>query len=271
MNMAILYIGTGKYEVFWQGFFDSCEELFCNDANKHYFVFTDSTNIKSNDKITVIYLDNLGWPFNALLRYRMLLRIEEQLRGFDYNIFFNGNCIFKEKIYLDDIVGDKKQYTLISAKHPGYYNKTSQEFPYEDRDTSLAKVNTPHYYFAGAINGGVPEIFLNVIKEVANNIEQDLNNGIVSKWHEESHWNAYLNNNFPRIELSLKILSADYLYPQGWILPFKAKILLRDKNEFGGRDFMRGISRKQNMIEVILNRVRNKIYGLKIYFRDKFN
>ena len=42
MKIAIIYIGIGRYTVFWDEFYKSCEKNFIRNAQKHYFYFTDS-------------------------------------------------------------------------------------------------------------------------------------------------------------------------------------------------------------------------------------
>ena len=259
MKIAILYIATGKYDIFWDKFYSSCEALFCPEVNKHYFVFTDSGKIQESDNVTVVYQDSLGWPFNTLYRYKMFLRTKEELQNHDWIIFFNGNCEFQQVVNKTDIVGSAEEYELLAVKHPGYYNKDVNSFTYEKRSLSLAMVDKSNYYFAGGINGGKSTIFLQVMQELANNIETDLQNGVVAIWHDESHWNAYLNNNYDKIKDRLNILSPDYLYPEGWNLPFEPKILLRDKSKYGGHGLLRGVATSPlSNVKILLKRLLKK-------------
>lgn len=41
-EIAILYIGVGRYIEFFEEFYNSCEKNFFPNINKKYFVFTDS-------------------------------------------------------------------------------------------------------------------------------------------------------------------------------------------------------------------------------------
>ena len=41
-KVAVLYICTGKYDVFWKDFYISYEKYFLPDCEKHYYVFTDA-------------------------------------------------------------------------------------------------------------------------------------------------------------------------------------------------------------------------------------
>ena len=55
-RIAIFYICTGKYDIFWNDFFASSENHFCRGHQKHYFVFTDSTAITPGENVTVACL-----------------------------------------------------------------------------------------------------------------------------------------------------------------------------------------------------------------------
>ena len=259
MKIAILYICTGKYDIFWDKFYTSCEEFFCTKSEKHYFIFTDSNQINDSENVTKIFQDSLGWPFNTMYRYKMFLRIKESLLNYDWIIFFNGNCQFKKFIYENEIFGYNQQYDLLGVKHPGFYDKEYERFTYEKRKLSSANVKSSSCYFAGGINGGRSQPFLQVVQQLADNIETDLQNGIVAIWHDESHWNAYLNNNYEQIKDKLNILTPDYLYPEGWKLPFEPKILLRDKSKYGGHGLLRGGSFSMlNNMKIKLRKFLNK-------------
>lgn len=234
MKIGILYICTGKYNVFWKDFYSTCEKNFITNSEKEYFVFTDAESLefeKENVNIHRIYQENIGWPNNTLLRYEMFLREKENLLKMDYLFFFNANVSFLEKISAKEFLPTEKE-RLVGALHFGYYNKPVKKYPYEDRKDSLAYTNKEkaRYYFAGALNGGETKYFINTISEIDKNIKEDLRKKIVAKWHDESHWNSYLNKNLDVV----KIINPSYLYHEGLPSEFVPKIILRDKNKFGG-------------------------------------
>lgn len=51
MKVGILYICTGKYIVFWEEFYKSCQKYFLSDSEcvKQYYVFTDVDKIYQED------------------------------------------------------------------------------------------------------------------------------------------------------------------------------------------------------------------------------
>jgi len=62
------------------------------------------------------------------------------------------------------------------------------------------------------------------INELDKNINIDLDNDVIALWHDESQLNRYI------IGKEYKLLDPGYIYPEGWDLPFKAKIIGRDKS-----------------------------------------
>ena len=239
MKIGILYICTGKYNIFWKDFYLSCEKNFITEAEKNYFVFTDSPEIDfelDNKNIHRVYQDNLGWPNNTLKRYEMFLTKELEIEKTDFLFFFNANLLFSEKITVEEFLPTNKE-KLVGCLHSGYYNKPIKKYTYENNPKSLAFVNTSNkkYYYQGAINGGVTKDFIETIKILDANIREDEKNKIVAVWHDESHWNAYLNTHLDTV----KTLSPAYLYYNKVKLPFKPKIIFRDKKELGGHSKFR--------------------------------
>lgn len=239
-QIAVLYICTGKYEIFWDDFHSSSEKHFCPGVKKHYFVFTDSTRIQEEPGVTVLHQDNLGWPMIACYRYRILLRIEEKLRDFNGMAFFNANALFVKDIQVPEFFGNNPE-GLVCALHPLFPKADSIKAPFESRTSSTAYVSESNriQYCQSAISAGHTNAYLRMLRELKKNTEDDLQQGIVALWHDESHWNAYINNDESRSR-SLHVLDQSYMYPESYDLPFKPKIMMRDKHKHGGHNFLRG-------------------------------
>jgi hypothetical protein len=214
------------------------EKNFIGDVEKHYFVFTDSLDIdfeKENSNIHRIYQKDLGWPDNTLMRFHIFLEHEKELMGMDFLFFFNANLLVCHSITGDEFL-PKGSDNLVATLHPGFYNKKRSKFTYENNKKSAAYISRQEgkYYFAGGLNGGKTSAFLGAIKTMKDQVDIDKKNGVIAKWHDESHWNRYL------IERDdVKILQPSYLYPEGWSLPFSINILIRDKNKYGGHNVLR--------------------------------
>lgn len=244
-KIGILYICTGKYVIFWREFFQSMEENFLPEVEKHYFVFTDSSEIDfagEVDRIHLIYQENLGWPNNTLKRFHMFLSQEEKLLKMDYLFFCNANLQVIEKISAKEFLPENNE-RLVAVQHPGFFNKTRKKFTYETNRKSTAYIAPTEgkVYVAGGLNGGYAVDFLQAMKVMRQNIDQDFQKGIVALWHDESHWNRYIID-----RPDVKILSPAYLYIEGEKFPFIEKIRLFKKERFGGHEFLRG--EKNNLI-----------------------
>ena len=234
MKIAILYICTGKYFIFWENFYRSMERYFLPYTIKHYFVFTDQNALLFNERVHLIYQQHLGWPFDTLLRFHMFHEIKEQLSQFDYIFFLNANMLCVAPI--DEEILPKEEQ-LVALLHPGFYAKERKFFTYENDPASLAFIqkNKGKYYFMGAFNGGKSKAYLKLIETLAHRIEKDLNKNIIAIWHDESHLNRYL------LHKRVKKVDPSYGYPEDWDLPFEKKIMILDKNKFGGHDFLRSV------------------------------
>ena len=245
MKVAILYICTGKYDVFWKDFYISCETFFLPQATREYFVFTDAEKIYGEDdspNIHKIYQQRLGWPKDTLLRFQLFSTIKEELESFDYIFFFNANAQILRPINADDILPTTEE-KLVAVLHPGYYNTKPKKYTYESkqkRSTAYIQKGKGKHYFAGGLNGGTGKDYLQLISDLKTNIEEDLSKNIIAVWHDESHLNRYLLRRTP------KILSPAYIYPEGWNLPFEPVILIRDKAKLGGHDFLRNVNSKKS-------------------------
>lgn len=236
MKIGILYICTGKYDVFWHGFYESAEKYLLPDTEKHYFVFTDSTQIQSTDKIHKVYQERLGWPKDTLMRFHLFLNIEEDLKEMDYLFFFNANYTFIKTIDKNEILPTENDHFLTGQIHPVAYHKKRKDFDYETNQQSTAFINknAGTYYFAGGLIGGSTSAFLQMCHQLKNNIDKDFESDIVAKWHDESHINKYF------AEIEPKKLHPGYCYPQGWYLPFEQKTVLLNKSKLGGHAYLRG-------------------------------
>lgn len=256
MRIGILYICTGKYDIFWKDFYLSAEHyLFTEDSNvkREYYVFTDSKSLfgeEENKHIHRIYQKNLGWPDNTLKRFHIFLSIKEQIiQETDYIFFCNANLIFKQSIN-NEILPPANGNGLVGTLHPGFFNKPTVEYTYErsPRSTAyIAKGEGKHYY-AGGFSGGRTKEYIKLCETLKKQIDQDTHNKQVAVWHDESHINRYFLDNPP------SILSPAYLYPEGWSLPFEEKIMIRDKSkkEYGGHGYLR---KKDSWLHRLLKRL----------------
>ena len=266
-KIAILYIATGRYIVFWKDFYKSAQKYLLKNYEKEYFVFTDNTDFPFKNEPNVHYINqpNLGWPDNTLMRFDMFLRQKDNLQNFDYIYFFNANMEFKSEVgeeFLPDESG------LVMGLHSGLYKNKPDEFTYDRNPESTAYIpyGEGKYYVQGCLNGGRRDEYLKLCQTCSDNVHTDKKKNIIALWHDESHLNKYV------LDKPFKLLPCNYLYPEKWNLPeFKKNIKIvqtnKTKLKYGGIDWLRGKTDKKltfcGLITGKLKKLINKTSSLR--------
>jgi hypothetical protein len=222
MKVAVLYICTGIYNQFFEGFYNSAKKYFLsNQAEIKYFVFTDDMNLIHSDDVEIIQHECQGFPMDSLMRFDMFLSIENKLRQYDYAFFFNANMQFVAPVGTE-ILPDN----LAAVIHPGYYNKPAWRYPYERNRKSTAYIapyGKNYRYYMGSVNGGRTPDYLQLAAICSAHIHEDLEKGIIAVFHDESHLNHYLRKH------QCMALPPSYAYIEGKQMAFTPKIIIRDK------------------------------------------
>lgn len=227
MRIAILYICTGKYNVFWDGFYKSSEEYFLKDeAEKEYFVFTDNMDLCKDSHVHLHYRECQGFPFDSLFRFDLFLSIENEIKNFDYIYFFNANMQFVKPVG-KEFLPTESDGNLAAVLHPLILKRPFYFYSYERNKKSLAYIPlVKHYkykYYMGSLNGGRAKEYLELVRTCAKNTRTDYDNGIIAMVHDESHLNRYL------FDHKCMALSPSYAYPEGKNMDYEPVILIRDK------------------------------------------
>lgn len=226
----VMYICTGKYDIFWKDFYTSSEKFFLSDCEVHYFVFTDAESIyaeEGNDRVHRIHQESLGWPDNTLMRFHIFLSQKARLEKMDYLVFFNANMKFLSQVSADEFLpsGDSN---FLGVQHPWFFNKKRSKFTFERNPNSTAFIPDNEWtnYFQWALQWWKSRDFLSACETMSKAVDLDKHNGLVAVWHDESHWNRFLAN-----RTDIRMLSPSYAYPEDWRLPFVPKILMLDKSK----------------------------------------
>lgn len=234
MKIAILYICTGRYAQFFDGFYESAEKFLLPGMEKRYFVFTDQEQLTTAENVELQIRPCRGFPEDSLFRFDRFLEIKDKLKDYDYTFFFNANMRFVAPVG-EELLEER----LTAVLHPGYYDKPTWRYPYERNKQSKAYIPAHegnYNYYMGSLNGGRTADYLALAETCSRHIHEDWDKGIVACYHDESHLNHYLR------EHNCKPLSPAYAYIEGKDLPFEPKILLIDKTRLDpyfnkGRDF----------------------------------
>lgn len=256
MKIAILYICTGKYNQFFSEFYHSAEKYLLKNHEKHYFVWSDQKDLGYYfSNVTTIYKECAGFPADSLFRFEIFLQVEKSLTKYDYIYFFNANTLFRDYVTEEEILPDHTGLAMgrwcgrRERQHPMFY-------PYERNRNSLAYVapyEGNYIYFMGGLNGGRTKEYLTMIKTLAHNIRADYEIGIIAKFHDESHINAYLRNH------PCKIISSSLNQPEEVASP-EVKIIFREKTRIDpyfnkGRKFSK-IAKIKKGINILFDIIR---------------
>lgn len=263
-TIGILYICTGPYYLFWKDFYKSFEKNFLPNYEKKYFVFTDAETIYGEEKKNVFKfnLDPQPWPLITLLRFSTFLKAEEQLKKCDYLMFSNANMICEAQISEEEFLPrEDKGEELFFTIHPGYSNKFKIKYPYDRNKKSHAYIpyNCGKKYVIGAMFGGKSEAFIKMSKTLKANIEEDLKNNVIAKWHDESHINHYIIG-----KSNIRYLSSEYCYPYGMNVDYERKISAVSKQaKFDVKSFKGQYD--QTIISKIFNKLKKELCVREVF------
>lgn len=231
-KIGMLYLCTGKYTVFWPGFYRSFRQNFLPGCEKEYFVFTDAAHIEGEEDPAVhrIPQQAYDWPYSTLRRFDIFLTREAELARCDFLFFFNANLVCQETVTAEEFLPRPEQgEDLLLVQQPGFWNKRPLFYTYDrnPRSTAYIPYNCGRDYVSGGLNGGTAAAFLALCRELSRRTEADLARGVIARWHDESQLNRYAAE-----RSDYRLLTPAYWYPEGWDLPFEPKILVLDKSRF---------------------------------------
>lgn len=164
------------------------------------------------------------WPLSTMKRFAIFLTQEKALEQLDYLFFFNANLTCREVITPEEFLPRPQQgEQLLLVQQPGFWNKKPMFYSYDrnPRCTAYIPYNCGRDYVSGGLNGGTSAAFLAMCKELDRRTEQDIRNGVVPLWHDESQLNRYAAEH----PGSYRLLTPAYWYPEGWQMPFEQKSL----------------------------------------------
>ena len=263
MKIAITYICTGKYERFWDGFYQSCETFFYPDAEKHYFVFTESKRImaKRLENVTCIYQGRAGWPYDTLLRFHWFAMVQDRLREFDYCYFCNANSVFLRTVTPEVIPLPTEEKPLILWCHTAHYeDRSSNDITTEANPLSTAYVgpDVPCRQHGGGFYGGTMSAYLKMTLELRDNIQKDLDNGIIAVWHDQSHIIKY-GAEHAHLEVGKDLICQEERNP----VEGKCVMVFLTKEKNGGFDNLR-----ENGLGARIRHTTTKVYGVLLKGAD---
>ncbi len=247
--VAVLYLCTGAYRVFWHDFYPNFKEHFLPDCERTFYVFTDAETIDYEDQPDVrrIPQQALPWPYSTMQRFDAFLGQADRLAGYDYLFFANANLRCLRDVTAGELLPDAARGQVLTVVcHLPYYGKNPIFHPYERRRKSRAGIpyNCGSWYVAGGLNGGQSAAYLDLCRELKARTDEDLSHGVIARFHDESQLNRLVAEQPGRF----RILGPEYCTPEETPTGQEA-IRIIQKSRYIKVDPVRTASRPQNLLQ----------------------
>lgn len=233
MRINICIVATAKYIKFLPKLIDSIQQYWMTDLPTDLHIFTN--RIKDCDLLlsqtdftcgSIQYheVEHGVWPAATLYRFHFFKKYIDKLTG-HYIFYIDSDTIITAPI-TKDILSPR---TVV--QHCGYVNGGGT-FETRKESRSYTPMSLRKTYYGGGFWGLDRINFAQFINIAVDMINEDLGNGIMPIWHDESVLNAYMASAEPT-----KVLSPSYHYPEqnpriwaSWPEQYPCKILLLNKN-----------------------------------------
>ena len=225
MKICILTIATNKYIQFVERLLNNIEENFLNGHEIECLLFTDH-EVEASDNVRVCQIDHEPWPMPTLKRYNYFVKEKDFILEHDYCFYFDADMRIDnpvgEEVLADGVVATRHPYQSLMDPSSQSFDRNPKSLAYVPFDQKTVS------YYAGGFNGGKTESFMEMAEVIANNVNKDLEKGVVALWHDESHMNRYLIDNPPALQLTPTYCYAEEFY--GTDYPYEPKIIALKKN-----------------------------------------
>ena len=212
MKTSIVFIGTDKYLNFLPAYYQSIKDNLSENNELIFHIFTDRINAAAWPSDMKIYqINHMKWPFVTLMRYKIMNCALDYITDADFCVFADADLLWKEKTNVLDLFNTKPYF---GVQHPGFVFQP-ENATFETNKSSLAYVGENEdksTYWQGCLWGANSDSFKKIISHLNENVDLDLNNNIVARWHDESHLNRFFINH----KNNVNTLHPGYATPEHW-------------------------------------------------------
>jgi hypothetical protein len=216
MKVTIGFIGTGRYLDYLPNYYKYIKENFLVRCDKTILVFTDGELNDVPSDIKVYHQEHLDWPYITLNRFEILQKAREEIENSDYFIFLDADTLVVDPISQHMLLDDSIE-SFIGVHHPCHYlnmpphNQFPGAFEFDTEScASISEIDDTSVYFQGCLWGGKPEPVLEMMEILDGNIKDDMSNGIIAQWHDESHLNKFYAGRRSQV----LVLPPSFAYPE---------------------------------------------------------
>lgn len=203
-KIGILLIATWKYQKFIANTISGIRKYFFKNSDVKIFLHTDKSYLAdnlndlfllkyNNDPDKLFYIEHKPWPYITLFRFDTFLTFESEY-DVDYLFYLDIDVLIRSDIT------EKILSNFCVVKHWGYTNNRGTPETNQQSTAYIAPFE-PITYVAGGFFGGKKNFFMKAAQTINNNIQKDLQNDIIAIWHDESHLNRFVVDNYDLISI----------------------------------------------------------------------
>lgn len=215
IECTFLLVATGKYIAYAKSFLESVREHLIDPALSEVLIFTDNVKevcrfaeIVPTLNLRVFEIPAYRWPEATLLRYQIFIEHWAAVRG-KIVIYVDADTRLVTDLRPADFIGALANGDLALVRHPGYYSRSlffrliikTRFGPWEYRRKSLSRVPVLQRrdYVCGGVWFGRASAVKKMCCELADAVNDDLERGLIARFHDESHLNRYKSVNEVRL------------------------------------------------------------------------
>lgn len=225
MKVCIVFIATNKYNLFFDRFYLSINQFFLPESQKTFLVFSDM-DLGIAPDIKCYNIQHEKWPFITLKRFHFIEKAFDEIAKNQALIFIDADMYAVKQV--SEAQFFQHQKIFFGVQHP-MYDASNGTYEHNPKSTAYLNPSAPrNTYYQGCMWGGsVPQV-MNMISFLRKNIDEDLKNGIVARWHDESHLNKFFADNYQNVFT----YDTGFCYPECMkgMLPFEPKFMHIDKS-----------------------------------------
>lgn len=228
LSVGFLIVATGKYHKFVLPLIESIEKNVLLNNEKKYYVFSDNEIEfgEYKNRCKNLKIEHRPFPYPTMYRFHFFKTHWNELET-DQLIYIDADTIVKSEI------GTEVLFPVTVTQHCGFISHGGT-FERNPISKTFVNVRDQKNYYGGGFYSFSKKEFKLLCDSCSDMIDQDVSNGIIPQWHDESALNKYMSIKSPD-----RVLSPAYHYPEnhehiyrtwGDKNRFQCKILLLDKN-----------------------------------------
>lgn len=210
-KIAIIFIGLGKYIMFWREFYESLNKYFCVGIEKHFFAFSDAPEEHfTQENVTHIKWEKKGWPHDSECRFKCILSIADTLVQYDYVCFANANLYATKPIMPYEVLPRFGFENWTCMMNPYHDTLPLEKLPVDRQYNSSAfmRIGWCKLYIQAGFYIATPYAMFDMAQTCQRMLDVNTENGYVARWHDESYFNKYIVN-YPKRLIGREMINAE--------------------------------------------------------------